>query len=240
MKMTPEQLAERLLEAMPTGLRSVVLYGSAAAGDHMAGKSDFNVLIVADRLGVAELDALSPVAVAWAKAGNRPPLLFTPGQLAGSADAFPIELLDMQQSRQVLFGEDLLVAIKVAPENLRRQLEHDLRARLLLLRERYLLTRGRPSAIGELMAASVSTFLVLGRAALRLYQDEVPARKLDAMVALAGHAGFDPGIFDAIQRIKESRGKAREVAPRFADYLAAVEAIVEAVDRRVGTTAGGR
>ena len=47
--MKPEQLVEQLKRALPASLRSVVLYGSAAAGDHVAGKSDFNILVVAER-----------------------------------------------------------------------------------------------------------------------------------------------------------------------------------------------
>lgn len=236
MSVTPEQLVEQLKQAMPGGLRSVVLYGSAAAGDHVAGKSDFNILVVADRLGIVELTALTAAAVAWAKAGNRPPLLFTPQQLATSVDSFPIELLDMQQSRKVLFGEDLLANLRIKPEYLRLELERDLKAKLLQLRERYLLTRGRPAAVAELMMSSLSTFLVLCRAALRLYQADVPVRKLEALAALTRHVGFDAQAVTAIQELKEGRRKVKDVALLFENYLKAVEQVVEAVDRRLHPT----
>ena len=206
--MTPEQFAEQLKPAMPVGLRSVVLYGSAAAGDHVAGRSDYNILVVADRLGVAELNALAPVAIKWVETGNRPPVLFTPGQLAASASVFPLEFLDMQQSRRVLVGEDLLAGIQVKPEQLRLQLERDWRTKLLQLRERYMLTRGKPAAVAELMAASLSTILVLCRGTLRLYQPEVPANKLDAARALAQRMGFDAGVFAAVYELKMNRQKA--------------------------------
>ena len=35
------------------GLRSAVLYGSAAAGEHIPSRSDYNVLVIADRLDVS-------------------------------------------------------------------------------------------------------------------------------------------------------------------------------------------
>lgn len=57
--MTPEQLVERLKAAAPGVVRSVLLYGSAAAGDHAWKRSDYNVLVVAERLGLAELKAIS-------------------------------------------------------------------------------------------------------------------------------------------------------------------------------------
>jgi hypothetical protein len=233
-KMKPEQLVEQLKAAMPDGLRSVVLYGSAATGDHLAGKSDYNILIVADRLGLAELNALSKTAVAWAKAGNRPPLLFTPQQLRESAVAFPIELSDMQQSRKILFGEDLLADIAFLPEHLRLELERELKARLLLVREHYMMSQGKPRLVAELLTSSLTSFLVLFRATLRLYQADVPARKLDALGALAKQIGFDAQVFLTIQELKEGRRKLREVSPiaLFETYLKTIEQIVDAVNRR--------
>ena len=85
--MTPEELVGQLEKAIPGRLCSAVLYGSAAAGDFVPGTSNYNVLLVLDRLGGAELDAISKPALQWAKAGNRPPLLFTRSELQASADA---------------------------------------------------------------------------------------------------------------------------------------------------------
>ena len=230
--MTPEQFTEQLKQAMPTGLRAVVLYGSAAAGDHLAGKSDYNILVVADRLGLADLDTLSPVAAAWAKDGNRPPVMFTPEQLATAADAFPIELLDMQQARRVLFGEDLLAGVKVQPEHLRVTLEREWKAKLLQLRGRYLLTCGKPALVVELMTSSLSTILVLCRAALRLYQSDAPASKLDAARALAKRIGCDAEVFATVHELKAGQRKARDVAPveLFGTYLKTIEQIADAVE----------
>jgi len=233
--MTPEQLTERLKQAMPSGLRSVVLYGSAAAGDHLPGRSEYNVLVVADRLGVAELDALAGPARAWAKAGHRPPLLFTPAQLAASADAFPIEILDIQQSHRILFGEDPVAGIRVKPEHLRLELERELKGKLLALRESYLLACGKARRVLDLLTASLSAFLVLFRASLRLYQDDVPAHKLEALRALARHVGFDPKVFLTVQALKEGRleSKAVEADALFAQYLGTIEEVADAVDRRL-------
>ena len=233
--MTPEQLTERLREVMPSGLRSVVLYGSAAAGDHVPGRSDYNVLVVADRLAAAELGALAAPARAWAKAGYRPPLLFTPAELAASADAFPIELLDIQESHKILFGEDPLAGVRVKPEHLRLELERELKAKLLALRESYLLACGKARRVLDLLTASLSAFLVLFRASLRLYQDDVPTHKLEALRALARHVGFDPKVFLTVQELKEGRLKPKAVAADalFEQYLRTIEEVADAVDHRL-------
>ena len=48
MAMSLDELVSQLQNAYGTTLRSVVLYGSATAGEHIAKKSDYNVLVVLD------------------------------------------------------------------------------------------------------------------------------------------------------------------------------------------------
>jgi predicted nucleotidyltransferase len=63
--MTPEDLASRCRKLMPHGLRSVILYGSSVAGDFVPGRSDYNVLLIFERLGLGELRLLAPIARDW-------------------------------------------------------------------------------------------------------------------------------------------------------------------------------
>ena len=161
--------------------------------------------------------------------------MLTARQLAASADAFPIELADMQQSRKTLYGEDLLAGIEINPAHLRLQLERELKGKLLSLRRRYLQTEGDNQPLASLMAASLSTILVLFRAALRLFQREVPATKIDALSELAGHISFDPEPFRHVYALKDRRSAPNDPLPKtlFADYLQNIEIVIEAVDRHI-------
>jgi len=233
--MTPEELVQEISQAMPGKLRAAVLYGSAAAADFVPGTSNYNILLVVDRLGTAKLNALSKPASRWARTGNRPPLLFTPGQLAASADVFPIELLDMRQSRRILFGEDPLAEVTIEQEHLRLQLERELKTQLLALREGYLLTDGRRRPVADLLCSSLPGFLVLFRAALRLFRNDIPPHKIESLKLLAEHVAFDPRPLLEIDALRHRRLKLRDVAPLslFESYLATIERITEAVDRHL-------
>ena len=233
--MKPENLVKKLQAALGAGIRSVILYGSAAAGDHVGKRSDYNILVVCDRLGTRELTALSKAALEWRKAGNPLPLFFTMDRLRRSADVFPIELMDIAESHRILYGEDVLEQIVIQPENLRLILEHQLKSSLIQLREGLLLTEGKPKKVTNLMIDSLSTILVLFRASLRLYEDEVPARKLDALKSLSRHIRFDDSVFVTIEGLKEGRADARKLdaISLFDRYLANVEVVVDAVDAHV-------
>lgn len=229
----PEQLTTRLAAALSQKLKCVVLYGSAAAGDFVPGASNYNLLVIVEPLSVVELDAISAPITAWVRNGHPTPLLFTQRLLNESTDAFPIELLDIQQSRRILWGPDLLADLRVDRSHLRRQVERDLTGKLLKLRGRYLLTEGRQDRVNELMLRSLSTFLVLFRAALRLYQDEVPDIKVDALQALAKYIPFDTRPFQRLCELKQLTGESRSNLPdvSFVSYLSAIECVAEAVNQ---------
>jgi hypothetical protein len=233
--MTPEELVEQINKAIPGKLSAAMLYGSAVAGDFVPGTSNYNVLLVVDGLGIAELDALSMPAAQWTRAGHRPPLLVPRGQLQACGDVFPIELLDMQQSRRVLFGEDPLKDVTIEHEYLRLQLKRELKEKLLTLREGYLLASGNAGQVMQLLAASVAGVLVLFRAALRLFEEDVPAAKADALRLLARHIAFDPQPLLDVHDLKHQRRKAEDCSPTilFESYLKTIEQVAEAVDRRL-------
>jgi hypothetical protein len=233
--MTPEQLVQQLQAALADKLKSVVLYGSAATGDFMEGVSGYNLLVVAEPWGTSELTAIAAAAQKWEQAGNPLPQFFTPAELAGSADAFPIEILDMQRSRKILFGADLLAALAVDLANLRMQLEHDLKSKLLFFRQRYLAASQDPTRLAKLLASSLSTFLVLFRAAIKLYDEDVPLHKKDALQKLGTHLAFDASPFLTVLGLK-----AKGTFPADMDlqllagrYLASIEQIVQAIDQHL-------
>ena len=234
-----DDLVKAVQAVLGDKLKSVVLYGSAAAGDYLPGVSGKDVLIIAEPLGQPELAALAPTVHTWEQAGNPLPEVLTPGELATSLDVFPIELLDMQQSRRVLFGADPLAGIKIDMDDYRRQLEHELKTRLLQLRRTYFAAAADEAQVANLMGASLSTFLVLIRAALRLYNDDVAADKLDALDRLARQVPFDLQPLRDVLAYKKRQAHPQpgEVQALFARYLAAIEQIVHAVDLYLRKTA---
>lgn len=233
--LTLEEFVQAVSSALPQTLRSIVLFGSAVTGDFVASASRYDLLIVVERLGFGELEALRDSFRQWTRAGHPTPLLLTVEEVRHSTDAFAIEWLDLLQARRVLAGGDPLGGMTIDPAHLRLHLERELKGKLLALREEYVLAQGRRQQTTDLMIHSLSTFLVLSRAALRLYQGEVPAAKLDALRALASHISLDPQPFLVVAALKEGKRRLDAAATQrlFQDYLSAVEAIVSAVDRRL-------
>src|SRR5271155_5323485 len=129
------QLVERLRTAHAEKLVSVVLYGSGAGTDYHGDFSDLNVLSVLTEITVADLRQVEPVFAWWRKLGNPAPLLMSEQEVRTSTDCFPIEFHDMQEQRRVLFGRDVIADLAIDGSFYRAQVERELRAKLLRLRQ---------------------------------------------------------------------------------------------------------
>jgi predicted nucleotidyltransferase len=229
-KMTPEILTEELKRTCGGNLCCVVLYGSAVAGDSVK-TSDYNVLVVLNRVDAEGLQALTGLCARWDKDGNPAPLLFAKETLLRSADVFPVEFSDIIQTHKVLHGADPFAGMKIEPANLRLELEHELKSKVILLTGRFLVTRGVPGEVDKLMVSSLSAFLTLFKAALRLYGDTPPAKKMEVLPLLAKRVKFDEEIFSIVWELKEGRKRpGLDSAQIFSRYLAAVQGVTGDVD----------
>lgn len=232
-KWTSEKMTEELKTLLGEKLLSVVLYGSAAAGDHAGGRSALDLLAVTQPLGQADLLSLSKTVNAWVKQGNPPPLFLTREHLADFVEVFPIEMLDMQANHRVLWGKDPLTAPKVSKDHLRSELEHELQGKLLQLKSRYILAGGHPDRVWRLMVGSLSTFLVLLKNSLWLYGQKPALKKLDALRQLAGHHEFDGAPFEEIDQVKRGAStKGRDAEKVFGAYLGALESLAGRLKER--------
>lgn len=227
-------VVEPLLTAADEALRdgySAVLYGSAARGDYVAGASDINLLLVIDDAGPAALRALSPAFLEWRTRTPEPPLLVSRTEWERATDVFPIEITDMQAAHRVLRGADPLSGLTVAPADLRRALESELRGKLLRLRQGYTLFADRPADLGKLAASSAPTALVLFRCLLILAGVPVAPGDGEGIVrAAADLVGFAPAApLDVVRH----RGPAtwRCTPQVFESYLDAIVRTARYVDQ---------
>ena len=235
-KMTPEELVEQLRSAYGPDLRSVVLYGSAAAGEHIPKRSDYNVLVLVEQLPLERLRAAAAVAQAWGEAGNPPPMTLTIHEWRSSADIFAMEYADIIERHKILHGENPFDGIRVDPKDLRLQLEHEAMGKLLKLRQGVLAAGGDARRQTELLADSFSTIMVIFRAVIRL-EGSVPAKdNLAVSQAVARSARFDAAPFERV--VRHVRGEQpitpAEVGNVIAGYLDGMEKLVDHLDRFVG------
>ena len=223
--MTLDELVTQLRSAYGAQLSSVVLYGSAATGEHVAKKSDYNVLVLLARIEAGALSAASAVARAWNEAGNPPPMTMTEEEWRRSSDVFPMEYSDILARNRVLYGTPPFGGIRISRENLRLQLEQQVMGKLLQLRQGALLAGTDGGRQATLLGSSVGTIMVLFRAVLRLAGETVPADSGPVVERVAALAGFNPAPFSRALRHKRGDEKlsSAEAGGVLSQYLSGVE-----------------
>jgi len=224
-KMTLDVLVTQLLAAYGAQLAAVVLYGSAATGEHNPKSSDYNVLVLLHRVDAASLAAASSIARGWHDAGNPPPMTMTTSEWRRSSDVFPMEYSDILERHKVLHGALPLDGIAVAPDHLRLQLEQQVMGKLLRLRQGSLLAGSEGKRQVELIGSSLSTVMVLFRAVLRLHGEQPTGDNATIAARVGALTGMDPAPF--VRAIRHARGESKlgtdEAGAVLAQYVAGVE-----------------
>jgi len=200
-KMKLEELVSQLRAAYGDALSAVVLYGSAAGGEHHEKRSDMNILVIGKTLTVKSMRAAGAVARAWGEAGHPPPLTLTEAEWRSSVDVFAIEHADILQRHKILFSAppfDLKYGVTVSPRDLRLQLEYEALGMLLRLRGRVLTSDHDAAHRIETLVSGTSQVLVLFRAILRLREETPPADNEELCRLTAARAGFDGAPFIAV------------------------------------------
>jgi len=227
------QLVEKLQKAYGDRLVSVVLYGSAAAGDHQARFSDYNILCVLSEITPRQLGAGEDIFRWWREQCSPAPLLLTEHEVATSTDCFAIEFLDIQRQHRLLFGKDVIGPLSVDRCFYRAQVEHDLRAKLLRLRQKAGGMLSNPDLLRRILLDSVSTFCVLFRHALLLKGAEAGGHKRDVVHRAQEVFGIDAAPFEMLLDVRAERRKPREFEP--VDILSAclkgISQVIDAVDQ---------
>lgn len=229
-----QRLIGDLVAAHGDNLASITLYGSTAAGNQTEVRSDHDVLVVLQRIELDDLRLSLKAMRAWKDAGQPTPVLFTVDELKRAADVFPIEFLQMEKARRVLYGSDPFELVEISRANLRHQTEYELRTKFIQLRRLYISKPLSAANLSALMIDSFASFAALFRAALILHGHEPPVLSADAVHSTVRLLGLDAAPFEWI--LQQRAGNASsliesEVNNIFAAYLTQIDRVILAVDR---------
>ncbi len=225
-------LTQDYVQAYGKDLVSLMLYGSAAGGSYVKGKSDINVLVVLTPEGINHLDKALVLVKTWRKRNVAVPLVMTKAFIESSLDSYPIEFLNMKNNSVLIYGENVLAALTFQPQDLRLQIERELKAKILLLREGYLESEGSVRSLRNLIGKSLTAFVSIFNALIFLKTGAVHHKKGETIKEMSNIFQLNEQVFLSCFSIKEGTDKlsSAEVILLFKKYISEVEKICLAVD----------
>lgn len=227
------QFVAEVTSGMDGGVKSVVLYGSAGSGQHVADRSDLNFLLVADSIGMPLLRSFRSRMGKWSKRGISCPLLVDQDFLIRSTDTYPLEILGMIASKRVLFGPDPLEGLAPKVGDVRVQVEREAKGKELLLRRAYLLSRD-DRALERCLVTALPSIEAILRGALYVTGHEWRKNGAELTGEAGRKLGRDLSMLEEIRGIRTGKGRRLrqpEMDTLFEKTLGLVTALADLADR---------
>ena len=224
-----DRLVSDLRTAHGDNLASITLCHSST-GD--SGEPSSDVLVVLKRIELSDLQRCRPSVSEWQKGRRNPPIFFTLDELQRASDVFPIEFLQMEKARKILYGSDPFQFVEISRANLRRQTEYELRTKFIQLRRLYVSQTPSGASVSALMVDSFPTFAALFRAVLTLLNEEAPASNSESVRRTIALLALDRTPFEWIIKNRQQATAASEdeINGVFAAYLDQLARVIDAVD----------
>ncbi len=210
-----------LVETLGGDLRSIIVYGSLARKEYFPERSDINTLIVVEDASLESLRRTIEV-VARGRAGCRvTPFFLTPHDIKTSTDVFPIKFYDMKDAYELVYGEDVLADLEIRDDNLRLEIEQELKILLLELRQFYIQRAAKGGQGGaEHLLAYFNSFVYLLKRVMRFQGVDVPGRHDELLLAAARQYDLDSEMLKRMLEYKRGRALKEPVAEAIPLYKA--------------------
>jgi len=228
------KFAGRIDRAFGDQLYSMMLFGSAAGGGYIEGKSDINTIIILEKVRVSDLEIIMESWQKYVRKGLALPLIFERGHIVTSLDTFPIEFSDMKQRHIVLYGNDPLADAVIEKTNLRYQCEREFKSALVNLRRGFLTTGAKRENIEALLENSLSSVLAACRGMIWMADKEPHDFIVDLLNDVRDIYGSDTSAIDRVWRLRKGHsGATAMLEALFEDYIVNIAELARVVDSKV-------
>ncbi|MGH7206933.1 MAG: hypothetical protein ACREI2_12080 [Nitrospiraceae bacterium] len=214
-------------------LEAVILYGSAARGEYLPGRSNINLLLLLAKHDIDALQRYGKEHRRWSKEHIVVPLFLTEEGLRSSTALFPLEFLEIKEQHVLLAGRDPFPTLAIDLRNLLVQCEQEIRGNLLRLRQRFVEGAGKPETVEILLPLSFTALLPCLRGLFRLLKIPIPRMTEALLESLQPSLGVDPVTFQDVLHLKRgliSPGPL-EMPRLFERYGSSLQTLIERVEQ---------
>ncbi len=232
----PEDIFEEFLsdykKLFGEDLVSVILFGSAARGEYILKKSDINFLVILSDNGIERFYEALELVNRWKKRNVSTPLFLTEKYINESLDSFPIEFLNIKSHYNLIFGKDLFENMEFKRDDLRLQLEQEMKGKLLNLRQAYFQAAGNARMASMLIHDSFGTFLSLFPAILFLKNDSISGNSTENINRVSLLFKLDKGVLDRLYNVKQGKEKINKSASidLLKSYISQIRSLANQID----------
>jgi hypothetical protein len=228
-----DDAVRRIVDACGDRLLGVALYGEAASADYQPGRSPLSLVLLVREVSPETLGLLRPIAVRLRRRRIPTPLVVDTDYLEHARDVFPLELLELRNRHAPLSGDvSALARIAIDSASLRREIEAELRGKMLHLWEDYLTARTLRRLRANVLE-SVPYFLHILRGMLELKRALRAENSADVVARVEQAYAVTLPMLGRLERLyrEDGRPARTEVEAVFAACLAEARTLAGISDR---------
>jgi predicted nucleotidyltransferase len=223
------QAVQMYRQAFDQTLQSVILYGSALTDDFDPGRSDLNLLLLVSNFSVTNIEKAIPIYRKLKKDRFSTPLIFDKKYIKSSLDSFPVEFLTMKLSHKVLWGEDFFPDIFIDKNNLRLQIERELKGKTIHLYEGWIACSNSGALIKNLAFTSLRDFSILFKSVLFLTDEFIPADRKTLLQIIEKKYSFNSQPFSSLYDSLE-KNDTKAIVRLFPSYIETISMLSTIID----------
>ena len=221
-------------EIFADNLISIIVYGSYVRGNYIHGRSDINFLIVRKIRTTEELIKLHKHVKQWHKKFKiATPLILTLEEIKTSTDIYPMEYHDIKAYHSVLYGEDIFSNLNIELTNLRLELEHQIKSKLIYLRQSLVNFGDNKKILNIIIIRTLTTILVILKNCLILNQKTIDPDNNLLITNVEELAKITFPALKKINKIKIEKQKLnkKEIIELYKNLVNEIELLADYVDQ---------
>lgn len=226
---------EKVKSVFSENLISIMVYGSYVSGNYVHKVSDINVLILIEHSDFSQMKQFGIQCKRIMRKFRITPLILIKEEFLNSSDVFPMEYMDVHARHLLVYGEDVTKELTLTKDNLRHQLEHQLRGDINTLRQLIVASNGRTRVLGRNLKRWYGSFSSLFRGLLRLKGvEDVPISSAEVLTRVEQTFSIDMKcFFDMLKFRSGEKMDVDDLSNRVLEALREVIKIVDTMDSEI-------
>lgn len=200
-----DKFINELKKILGENLVTILIFGSQASVEPENLKSNVNLMIILEHLSAEDLKNISKPVRKWVNAKNPIPVIMGKAEWYSSFDVYALEYSDIKEKYRILYGENLVMNIRVDKHYLRLQCEAELKSLYLKYRNHYLLNINSAGEMKKIADNVIKTLLVIFRGVIRLKGELVPESSEYIILQASNYMDIDTNFLIHMANVREKK-----------------------------------
>jgi hypothetical protein len=211
-------------------VKSIYLYGSINTKNYIPKNSNINILFLLNDISYSFLLNNHKIVKKYSHKNFITPLFLTEEHIKSSVDVFPIEFLNIKNTKKLIYGDESLNNLEIDTKNLRLECEEHIKGQLIRIYQLILEIGFSNKKINLMLRHSISSILPVLKYTLYLTGHKVTDDSLEVLNEFSKVYGKEFNKLVDIYKLRESKKNTSDLNLFMDTYIKLLQKIAYIID----------